>query len=644
MKKVLSIINFLLVISVAWAQNPKAVKSFNKANEELEKGNKSKAFAYLNKAIKLDSKYADPWSLKAYIYEKSKDSANACLCYRGAIKADPLYQSGYYYYAKYLYDLNRFDEAISELNKFNKVELDPKFNPKKDKSNGKITKEAAKLIDNCFFSKNEVANLAILNIKNMGTGINSKMWEYWPGMTIDGKYFLMTRLMGLKENRQEDFYQSTRTDTGWSKAIELPGNINTAKNEGNTSVTPDGKFIYYTVCEDRNAGNEEVKEGKGSCDIYYSSYSASKNTWSKRVNLGGIVNSTEWDAHPSISADGKSIIFSSTRKGGFGGMDLWISHWVNGAWTMPENLGSTINTSDNESAPFLHYDGKSLYFSSNGHPGVGGQDIFLSRKGADGKWTTPVNLGKGINTASEEVGLYVEYSGKKGYFSSDRPGGFGGVDIYSFDLSEDKRPGPVSYVQGTVLDDETKKEIAGRIEVVDLKNKQVILRDSAFSFFTTMEPGGNYALNVYRKGYLFYSANFQPEPAKIDSPYSVVALLKAIKNNQHIVLNNIFFDVDKYDLKPESVSELNAVLALLRANATMEIEIEGYTDNSGLADHNQVLSENRAKSVYGYLVKEGIVSKRIKFKGYGAEKPIADNNTEIGRAQNRRIEMRVTHL
>lgn len=631
--RILTIVLFSLFSLTACAQNTKALKQFDQANVELEKGNKDKALACLNKAIKIDPNYADAWSLKAYIYEKNHDSTNACKCYRMAIKADPLYQNTYYYYAKYLYELEEYDQAMALLAKFHAIAKDPKFDKKKDGASAKLQKDADKLGESCKFAKEEAARAAVLNIKNMGPGINSANWEYWPGMTIDGKYFIVTRLM----TDQEDFYISLRTDTGWSLAQPLPGKINTPDNEGTSSVTPDGRFIFFTVCN---------QDGFGSCDLFYSYYTPSTGQWGKRMNMGKEINSTQWDATPAISADGKSIIFSSARDGGYGGKDLYISHFANGKWTTPENLGKTINTADDEEAPFLHYDGRTLYFSSNGHPGLGGHDLFLTRKGADGEWQTPVNLGKGINTDADERGLYVEYKGEKAYFSSNRPGGFGGVDIYSFDLAPDKRPGPISYVLGKVIDEELKQDLTARIVVTDLKTNTVVLSDSSFSFFTTLEPGGNYGLNVYRKGYLFYSANFQPTAGSIDSPFVVTAMLKAIKSDETIVLNNIFFDVDKYDLKSESYAELDKVLALLRANPAMTIAIEGHTDNTGSADHNQVLSENRAKSVMQYLVSKGINAKRVTAKGFGATRPQpdADNATEQGRARNRRIEMRVTSL
>lgn len=615
----------------ACAQTEKARKLFDKASIEAEGREYAKALQTVTKALKEDPKYADAWALKADICAALHDTTKACDAHRHCIAAEPNYQSSYFYYAKYLNEIDRFEEALKYLDLFDGVPAQKGFNPKKDKAADDIIRRAAKLRETIIFNREESKHQAELKLENMGPKINSEMREYWPAMTIDGKYFVFTRLV----NGQEDFYISRPSDTGWTKAEMLPGKINTPENEGTVSMTADGRFIFFTVCN---------QDGFGSCDLFYSYYNATTGMWSKRMNLGKEVNSEHWDCTPAIGPDGKTLIFASSRPGGYGGKDLWVTRFANGKWTIPQNLGPEINTAGNEEAPFLHYDGRTLYFASDGHPGLGDHDLFLSRKDSAGNWTKPVNLGKGINTEKDEVGLYVEYKGERAYFSSDRPGGYGLLDIYSFALAPDKRPGPICYVLGKIKDFETGADLAGKIEVRDLTSNQLLLTDSSFSFFTTLEPGKNYLLNVIRTGYLPYSANFQPTAASVDSPYAVVALMKAIKKDQSIVLNNIFFDVDKFDLKSESVAELNTVLSLMKANPGMVVEISGHTDNTGSAAHNKELSENRAKAVVNYLKNAGIAASRLQFKGYGADQPVADNNTEAGRARNRRIEMRVTAL
>lgn len=621
----------IFIFSCASAQkpNPKAAaKLFDQALVEYRKGNTKKALGLLKKSLKADQKYANAWALQAEIAENTGDTALATTSYRGSIRSDELYQPAYFYFAQYLFKQRRYQEATRQLQLFREIPGRAGFK-KSDAASDNMVKKAAKLQESCQLAMEDVQMLQDLDIKNLGAEVNSKYNEYWPGMTVDGSTLIFTRLVDM----QEDFYLSTRSDSVWRSASPLPGKINTTNNEGTTSVSANGKFIFFTVCN---------QEGFGSCDIFFSQ--ASGPYWSQKFNLGETVNSRAWDAQPSISADGRTLIFASARPGGFGGKDLWITRWMNGQWSVPVNLGANINTDGDEEAPFIHYDGKTLYFSSDGHPGYGEQDMFISRLQPDGTWSKPENLGKGINSDADEAGLYVDFKGERAYFASSRSGGFGGLDIYSFRLGAGKKPGQVTYVQGQVFDAETGAEISGRIEIVNLESGKRFFTDSASYFFTTMEPNGNYALNVYRMGYLFYSDNFQPTPASVDSPFVVKALLKPIKKDQTIVLKNIFFDTDKFDLKPESHQELDKLADLLKRNPAISVEISGHTDNQGSAEHNAVLSRNRANAVKQYLMNTGISEGRMATRGYGADKPIGDNANAEGRAMNRRIEMKVTGI
>ncbi len=608
----------------------KAKDCYVYAEKEFNLGNYDKSLKYLGKALKQSPNFGDAYSMQAVIYEIKKDDKNAEVAYKNAIRVDPNYQNNYYYYAEFLFKRGRYADALKQAELFEAASKNAGFNPKKDKSGEATTRRLAKLKGSAELAMKDEQTLADLDIQNMGFGINTKLNEYWPGMFIDGKVFVFTKLL----DGQEDFYMSNLLDDGsWSIAYALPGRINTADNEGTTSVSADGRFIFYTVC---NQG------GFGSCDIFYSYVSA--NTWSQRVNLGQPLNGTHWDCQPAIGPDGRSLIFASSRPGGYGGKDLWSSNFSKGRWSEPANMGPLINTPDDDEAPYLHYDNNTLYFSSNGLAGYGQHDLFMSRKGMDGKWTTPVNLGKGINTDADEVGLYVDLQGERAYFASGRDGGFGGLDIYSFKLGKDKKPGRVSYVKGTVVDDETGKPLSANIEVLNLSTNAVMLRDSSDYFFSTLEPGGNYAFNVNRSGYMLYSENFQPELSSIDSPYMIVARLKPIKKDQTSVLRNILFDVNKFELKPESYFELNKVLALLSANPKMKIEISGHTDNTASDAINIPLSLNRANAVYNFLVSKGIDKSRMSTKGFGAGKPVADNGSAEGRSLNRRIEIKITDI
>jgi outer membrane protein OmpA-like peptidoglycan-associated protein/Tfp pilus assembly protein PilF len=629
-------IAFLLLLSIisscAIAQKgnrKKAENEFMTALKAYSEGNKTLALQHIKKSLKADVTFGNAWSLQAEIAEKTDDTALARASYEACIKHEPNFQNHYYYYAKFCLKQGQSEKALDLLTKFNEAPSATGFDPKKDKASANIIKLANKLGESCKLAMEDNQRIEELDIRNLGPGVNSANNEYWPGMTVDGETLIYTRLV----NGQEDFYLSAKSPDSWNNSRPLPGSINTANNEGYTSVSADGNYIFFSVCN---------QDGYGSCDIFYSMLKG--NNWSRRMNMGERINTAAWDAQPAISADGKTLIFSSARPGGLGGKDLWISYFKNGNWTQPENLGKTINTADDEEAPYLHYDGKTLYFSSSGHTGYGQHDIFRSQMLGGGNWTNPENMGRGINTDADEAGFYVDFKGERAYISSSRAGGYGGLDIYSLKLSADKKPIPVTYVKGIIKDAETKNEITGRIELINLGNGRSILSDSSNRFFTTLEPNGMYGLNVFRNGYLFYSANFQPTPSGIDSPFLVTALLKPIKMDQSVVLNNIFFETDKFELRPESFPELNKLYNLLKLNPDLVVEISGHTDNQGSDAHNAALSQNRAKSVKDYLIKSGIPSITIKTVGYGASKPIGNNNTETGRAQNRRIEMKIVGL
>jgi Tol biopolymer transport system component len=286
----------------------------------------------------------------------------------------------------------------------------------------------------------------------MGEMINSVHSEYHPSLTVDEQTLIFTRMRPADAETEngskveEDFYFSIKDKNGWKPAISLGPPINTHSNEGAHSISPDGRYFFYTGCE--------RKEGYGSCDLYVSEKQGNK--WAAPVNFGPIVNSEKWDAQPTISADGQTLVFVSGRPGGKGLADLWVSQKAaNGQWQTPQNIGDSLNTDLDEYGPFLHPDGKTLYFTSSGHPGMGGKDIFYSKKKADGKWSKPVNIGYPINTKADEVHMVVSADGKKGYFSSDREGGFGKRDLYYFDLYEGAQPQPVTFLRGKVRDKKT---------------------------------------------------------------------------------------------------------------------------------------------------------------------------------------------
>ncbi|MFN5803854.1 MAG: OmpA family protein, partial [Sphingomonadales bacterium] len=313
----------------------------------------------------------------------------------------------------------------------------------------------------------------------------------------------------------------------------------------------------------------------------------------------------------------------------------------------PVNLGPSVNTPADEQCPFIHADNQTLYFTSSHWPGYGDDDIFFVRKQSDGSWTQPINLGYPINTIDREGTLFITADGKTALYSAERKDSYGGLDLYSFELKEKNRPYPTRWVQGQVTDKKTGKGIAATLELTDLTTRQIISRvktDSSGNYLLTLPTGRDYAFTVNQKGYLFNSDQYFLKNGISDSAAQKNIVLQPIEKNAAIVLKNIFFETNRFELSPASLTELDKLVTLLQENPTIKIEIGGHTDNVGKAADNLTLSDNRAKAVVDYLQGKRIDPARLTAKGYGMTQPVADNATPEGRALNRRTEMKITGL
>jgi flagellar motor protein MotB len=357
------------------------------------------------------------------------------------------------------------------------------------------------------------------------------------------------------------------------------------------------------------------------------------------------VNTTGWESTPSITADGNVLYFSSNRTGGLGGKDIWYSKMkADGTWAIPVNMGKTINTEGNEMSPFIHFDGKTLYFASDGRPGMGGYDLYMSRMKDDSTWSEPRNLGYPINTYNDEMGLIIDVTGKTAYFSTKRENG-NGKDIFYFTLDESIQPDPVSYLKGKVTDKETGKLLKASYELINLSTNKVTVMnttDEDGSFLVCIPSGYNYGINVSKTGYLFYSENFMLEGKHtVMEPLVKKIALSPVKVGEKMLLSNVFYEIDAWELKKESMQELNNLADLLFSNIDVVVEIGGYTDSTGTDEYNLTLSEKRAISVVNYLISKGVSSDRLKYKGYGNKFPVGDNITSEGRKLNRRTEVKI---
>ncbi|NEU07171.1 OmpA family protein [Flavihumibacter sp. R14] len=621
----------LFVCNVAYAQkkgnstNRQAQKTYELANESISYKFYDKALEQLKEAVKVDDKFIAAHQQMGDVYRKLGEHRNAIISYRKVIELDPEFLPlTYYGLGESELNTGEYSNALKHLEKYASYTL--------QESSKKLVE---KLIADCRFSLAAIKNPVNFQPKNMGAGINTKEQEYLPVVTADEKVLIFTR----QANRNEDFFKSTQTDSDWSAAEPLSDAINTKiYNEGAQCISPDGMYMFFTGCN--------RPDGLGRCDIYLSKREG-KN-WSAPFNIGGPVNTPGWESQPSLTADGRTLYFVSTRPGGHGGYDIWRSDLKdNGSWTVPVNLGPSINTAYDEQSPYIHPDGQTLYFSSNGWPGLGNKDLFISRRDpANNNWGKPQNLGYPINTFGEESGLTISSDGRTAFFASDQKGGFGGLDIYSFELPAILRPAKVTYVKGTIFDAETKKMLNAKIQIINLHTNQVVFDDlSDFEtgeFLATMTIGKTFGLNVSRDGYLFYSQNFSLENHPDSKPFNIKVPLQKIKLGGMVVLNNIFFDTNKYSLLPESKVELQQLIQFLTSNPGISIEIGGHTDNVGDAKSNEVLSEKRAQTVYDYLVNNKIPPSRLSYKGYGETSPVDENSTETGRKNNRRTEFKIT--
>ncbi len=603
--------------------NREAIKFYTLANESINYQQFDKAAEQLKQAIAADDEFTEAHYQLGSVYLYKQQYPDAAVQYLKTITLNPNFNRAVYL------NLGNVDillgkyadakEALQKYISFNEIQP-------KDRAT------ALKLITDCDFSLQAVQHPVVFKPINLGTSINTGADEYLPSVTADESTLIFTRKIGSNE----DFYQSKKLNGQWTNAVGLSNKINTPEfNEGAQSLTQDGQYLFFTGCN--------RPDGLGRCDIFLSHKNSTD--WDKPFNLGAPINTPGWESQPSISADGKTLYFVSLRKGGYGGYDIWKSTITAKGWGEPENLGPNVNTPYDEQSPFIHPDDQTLYFSSNGWPGLGSKDLFLSRKGKEGKWQKPENLGYPINSSGDENGLTLTANGSYAFFSSNNLKGAGGYDIYTFEMPENIRPNIVTYVKGTVKDAKTKQAIDADVQIVDLKTNQLIFQNvnplNQGQFLATLTTGKDYGLNISRPGYLFYSENFSLINQKTGKPFLIEVSLQEIEAGKKSVLRNIFFDTNQFTLKPESKSELEKLIVFLNINPKVTIEISGFTDNVGDAKSNQLLSENRAKAVYQYLITNKIAADRLTFKGYGAMQPVAPNATEEGRSRNRRTEFKI---
>ncbi|MES2265846.1 MAG: OmpA family protein [Bacteroidota bacterium] len=631
MRKTYFLLIFLVTLSASlFAQqrqysttDKEAIKLFAQANQSIDEHLYDEAITLLEQAIKADNKFIEAHAQLGDVLRMRRIYKPAITHFLKVIELDPEYNRAVYL-------------KVGELEITSAMYEPAQRHLEKYLTYPNITAQnqayAQKLLSDCKFSVTALTHPVAFVPINMGAEINTANDEYLPVATADEGTLIFTR----KIDNNEDFYRSTKVNNNWQNAEYLSNVINTPMfNEGAQSVSQDGKYLFFTGCN--------RPDGLGRCDIYIAQKKG--DDWAKPFSLGNPVNTSGWEAQPSISADGRTLYFVSNRKGGYGGYDIWKSTLSDKGWGVPENMGPEINTAYDEQSPFIHPDDSTFYFCSNGWPGMGNKDLFVSRLGKDGKWGKPENLGYPINSSGDENGLTLTANGSYAFFSSNNLKGFGGYDIYTFELPLSLRPNIVTYVKGTVADKNTKAPLEAAVEIIDLQKNTPVFQDYSSedggAFLATLAAGKNYGLNISREGYLFYSDNFSLIGLKDKKAFNISVLLSPIEVGNKVILKNIFFDTNKFELKTESKAELQKLVEFLQLNKTTKIEIAGYTDNVGNEQANITLSEKRANAVYQYLSTNGIPATRLVYKGYGEAQPIAPNTTEDDRSLNRRTEFMI---
>jgi len=639
-KSIFGILLFIAVAAQSQSYDPdkvsaKASKAYNEAIQLAQDFKWDEAKAALIKTLTIDPKMVDAYLSYAGICGENREYDSAVIMYEKAKELDPIYFRDYN--LPYSIDLagnGRFEDALGAANVFLEG---TKLNERSIKA-GTYRKNSYQFAIDMKKAGKDVSGF--FAPQNLGDSINTKDLEYFPSLPIEGNKLVFTRRLA---GQNEDFFESEQSSSSpngakngyWKKAEPLDG-VNTELNEGAQCISQDGEWLVFTGCNRQN--------GYGSCDIFIS-YKLPDGSWTPAENMGPNINTEFWESSPSLSPDKKDLYFTSRRSDGNGAGDLWVSHRNNkGRWSPAENLGRTINTVGEESSPFIHPDNQTLYFTSDGLNGYGGSDLYVVRKDAKGGWGVPQNLGYPINTIDNEGSLVVTADGQTAYYASDKKGGKGGLDIYSFTMPKHLQPIKTLWVKGKVFDAITKKGLPSGVELKEVSSGNVIENvqtDETGNYLITLPVGSNYSFTVNRKGYLFYSDVYALITNAADSVYEKNIPLQPVGINSVLELKNIFFETNSFKLESSSFVELSKVVQWLNDNPTLKIEISGHTDNVGLAATNLKLSNSRAKSVVDYLISKGIAATRLTYKGYGAAKPIADNKTEAGKAKNRRTELMV---
>jgi outer membrane protein OmpA-like peptidoglycan-associated protein/tetratricopeptide (TPR) repeat protein len=598
-----------------YVETGNAKKSLQLAQRFVSLGQFDLAKKQLEYTIKIKDDFAVAYRELGIVLLELHEYQKAIESYEKSFELDSkLSRAAFYECGEAYFKLGQPDQALAYFDKFKNYDVKNYANKEKE-AGLEYTYDTylEERIENCAFIANIDSSLLLPSPINLGSAINSDKDEYLPTITSDGLQLVYTRQI---KYRNEDVMISKFKDGTWQNSKPFGKTINTSSSEGMAKFETHGKAFYFSGCM--------RPDTEGGCDIYQALLENGDVSEVKRVD--GFLNSEYWDSQPSITCDGKFMFFSSSRKDGFGGADLYMSELnPKGYWEKPKNLGPNINTDGDEEAPFISTDGATLYFSSNGHQGQGEGDLFVTRKSGSG-WLKPENLGYPINTPAKELGFYVQGDGKTAYMSSARGGGEGGLDIYVFELPEHLRPQPTVHLEGYVKNGETGEPVETNVVISNQENKWIMRSDKTGWFFLCLPGNETYSFQANEEQYNYYLSTDLLNAQENISAYKKEIMLYPIPKpeiiKQKVKLKQkqiqFFFDFDSYQLNPNVIIELEKLIAFLKQDNSWEIEVVGYADSKGNADYNKKLSQKRAGAIVDYLKKEGINIKVIRNEGKGS--------------------------
>lgn len=632
MNRLTCLVFLIMLASVggSFAQNkelPRRTRElYDNAHTAWKSRNMEAALPLFQKLAELEPNLPEVHLRLGQLYELQRQTPRARYHYQRTVTLDPAgaeAANAYQWLGRDTFQRERYDSA--------QVYLAQALTRYPERSN--LALVTRKWIASAQFATEAIKHPLKIDKRSLGDTVNFLKAQFFPVLTADNETLIFT---GLTPERDENMYITHRTEKGWETPEEISKNINSTNNEGTCTISADGRMLVFTACN--------RPDGYGGCDLYYTQKDG--KDWRAPKNIGPIVNSPNWESQPSLSADGSVLYFTSDRPGGVGKADIWKTVLDStGNWLAPTNLGKAINTSDEENAPFIHANGRTLFYASNGMPGMGGFDLFMSQR-TDTLWSAPRNLGYPINTVADQVGMYISSDGQTAYYTDDRaePKGRRAM-LYAFTIPDtlQKAFTPTKYIKGKVFEQSTKIPLQASLELYDLSSQQLVATFSSEpatgEFLAVLNQNSAHALYVVKEGYLFKSLTFvasDSTPAlRLDVP------LERAEKDRVEVLNNIFFATGAYALDEKSKVELQKLALFLKQNPKLSIEIAGHTDDVGGEKENVELSRQRAQSVATYLAGTGLSATRFTAVGYGESKPKVPNTSDENRRLNRRIEWRI---